>query len=190
MKEIKNVGIFSTTFGWMGVVSSDAGILFSMLPRVERGDVEKGLKSYLGTNGIKAGEDASCGEIEDAMKRFFEGEAVDLTRFPLDFSGISPFFVSVYGVVKGIDRGRVMSYNDVAKAAGSPGGARGVGSAMARNRFAPFVPCHRVVGKNGDLVGFGGGNGIEMKERMLFIEGIESRSGSKFRVPREFFASR
>ena len=190
MKEIKNVEIFSTPFGWMGVVSSDAGILMSVLPREERSDVERRLKSYLGTEIIEVLESTSNGEIEEAMNRFFSGEAVDLTKFPLDFYGISPFFERVYEVVKGIDRGRVMSYGDVAKEAGSPGGARAVGSAMARNRFAPFVPCHRVVGKDGDLVGFGGGNGIEMKERMLYTEDIRGNSGSRFRVKPEFFASK
>ncbi len=190
MKDIKNVEIFLTPFGWMGVVSSGAGIMLSVLPRQDRGDVEKRLKSYMGTETLEAGEVDSGGEIEEAMRRFFGGGAVDLTKFSLDYSGISPFFVRVYEVVRGIDRGRVMNYGKVAQAAGSHGGARAVGSAMARNPFAPFVPCHRVVGKDGDLVGFGGGNGVEMKERMLSSEGIEGRSGSKFRVRLEFFASK
>lgn len=190
MKGIKSVEVFSTPFGWMGVVSSSAGISMSMLPRGERSDVERRLKSYLGEEIIEAGNGSSGGRIEGAMKGFFSGEAVDLAGFPLDFSGLSPFFVRVYEIVRGIDRGSVMSYGNVAAAAGRPGAARAVGSAMARNPFAPFVPCHRVVGKNGDLVGFGGGDGIEMKERMLSLEGVNGGSGSRFRVRPEFFVSK
>ena len=73
MKLIKSVDIFSTPFGWMGVVSSGAGILLSVLPREERGDVERRLKSYLGTEIIEAGDIDSGGEIEEAMRRFFGG---------------------------------------------------------------------------------------------------------------------
>ena len=61
-----------------------------------------------------------------------------------------------------------MTYAEVAAEAGRPGAARAVGTAMAANRFAPVIPCHRVVGSDGSLRGYGGG--LEMKRSLLAVE--------------------
>jgi len=71
--------------------------------------------------------------------------------------------------VASIPRGATMTYATVAAAVGRPGAARAVGAAMAANRFAPVIPCHRVVGSDGTLRGYAGG--LEMKLRMLVMEG-------------------
>lgn len=55
--------------------------------------------------------------------------------------------------------GRTTTYRELAIAAGSPGGSRAAGMANAKNPIAIFIPCHRVIGSNGKLVGFGGGLG-------------------------------
>ena len=59
--------------------------------------------------------------------------------------------------------------------AGSPGASRAVGQVMSRNPLAPFVPCHRVIGSNGDFTGFGGG--LELKARLLTLEGHHAVAG-------------
>jgi len=69
--------------------------------------------------------------------------------------------------VQRIRRGKTLTYGEVALLAGCPGGARAVGSAMAKNPFAILVPCHRVVARKG-LGGFAWG--LEVKERMLALE--------------------
>ena len=66
--------------------------------------------------------------------------------------------------------GRTRSYGEVARAVGSPGGARAVGMACNRNPLLIVVPCHRVVGADGSLVGFGGG--LELKRRLLELERV------------------
>jgi methylated-DNA-[protein]-cysteine S-methyltransferase len=68
-------------------------------------------------------------------------------------------------------RGRVRTYGELAAAAGSAGAARAVGSVMAKNRHPIIVPCHRVVGSAGSLGGFSARDGINMKRRMLELEG-------------------
>ncbi|MDD4487857.1 MAG: MGMT family protein, partial [Methanothrix soehngenii] len=73
----------------------------------------------------------------------------------------------VYSVVRGIGRGKTLTYGEVAFLAQCPKGARAVGSAMATNPFAILVPCHRVVARKG-LGGFAWG--LEVKERMLALE--------------------
>lgn len=76
---------------------------------------------------------------------------------------------AIYQIVADIPRGSTLSYGDVAAAVGRPGAARAVGAAMARNPFAPVIPCHRVVGSHGQLTGYGGG--LNMKRHLLEMEG-------------------
>ncbi|MEO0081388.1 MAG: MGMT family protein [candidate division WOR-3 bacterium] len=87
----------------------------------------------------------------------------------MDASGLSTFARKVIGLCARIRPGRVMTYAELAKAAGRPNAARAVGQVMARNPFPLLVPCHRVVGVDGRLVGFGGGR--LMKEALLSAEG-------------------
>ena len=89
----------------------------------------------------------------------------------LDLSGVSPFYRRVYGVLRRIRRGRVLTYAEVARRAGSPGAHRSVGSALARNPLPLLVPCHRVVRSDGSLGGFSAPGGLVLKERMLRHEG-------------------
>jgi methylated-DNA-[protein]-cysteine S-methyltransferase len=88
-------------------------------------------------------------------------------KVELDFSGINDFRRKVSLVVMDIPRGRTMTYGQVAAMAGHPGAARAVGQVMAANPFLIFVPCHRVVAKQG-LGGFAWG--LEAKERLLETE--------------------
>ncbi|BCU75602.1 MGMT family protein [Luteolibacter sp. LG18] len=90
------------------------------------------------------------------------------------------FEMAVYDVVRRIPKGKVSTYGAVARAAGR-GSARSVGSALARNPFAPEVPCHRVVRADGALGGFSGhteGPEMDRKTRMLREEGVEVRDGA------------
>lgn len=85
------------------------------------------------------------------------------------------FEMAVYAAVRRIPAGRVMSYGQVAKEI-SRGNARSVGSALAKNPFAPEVPCHRVVRADGRLGGFygeTGGEKMQLKETMLSREGVD-----------------
>jgi len=61
-----------------------------------------------------------------------------------------------------------MTYAAVASQVGHPGAARAIGAAMAKNRFAPMIPCHRVVGTDGSLRGYAGG--LAMKRHLLEVE--------------------
>jgi methylated-DNA-protein-cysteine methyltransferase related protein len=82
-----------------------------------------------------------------------------------------PFYQKVYEVVKQIPEGKVLTYGDVAKLAGSPGASRAVGSAMKSNPDKSIIPCHRVVGSNGDMHGYAFG-GESVKIEILKKEGV------------------
>ena len=75
---------------------------------------------------------------------------------------------AIYEVVCDIPSGATMTYASIARAVGRPGAARAVGAAMAANRHAPIIPCHRVIGSDGSMRGYAGG--IEMKRRLIALE--------------------
>jgi methylated-DNA-[protein]-cysteine S-methyltransferase len=85
----------------------------------------------------------------------------------LRFQG-PPFYQQVWRTLMAVPYGQTLSYGDLAAAAGSPGGARAVGSAMRRNHLVLLVPCHRVVGSGGKLGGFS--SGVEWKKFLLNLE--------------------
>ena len=78
----------------------------------------------------------------------------------------------VYEITSKIPKGKVATYGQIARLAGNPKAARAVGMYMRLNPYAPKVPCHRVVGSTGELIGFSGGKGIQTKKRMLLKEGV------------------
>ncbi len=84
---------------------------------------------------------------------------------------MTPFSVRVYAAVAKIPKGKVATYGQIARLAGSPRAARGVGQLMARNKDTKKVPCHRVVGATGALVGYAF-NGTRMKRAKLLDEGV------------------
>ena len=86
---------------------------------------------------------------------------------PLHAEG-TPFMRRVWDALLRIPYGETRSYKDIAAAIGRPGAMRAVGMANHRNPIALIIPCHRVIGADGRLVGFGGG--LDMKRRLLDLE--------------------
>ena len=80
----------------------------------------------------------------------------------------TPFQTQVLGVLREIPYGELRSYKDIAQAIGNPKAVRAVGSANGTNPVAIIIPCHRVVGTNGALTGFGGG--LPAKRYLLDLE--------------------
>jgi methylated-DNA-[protein]-cysteine S-methyltransferase len=86
---------------------------------------------------------------------------------PLAPSG-TPFQCEVWRALRSIKYGETWSYTDLARHIGRPAAVRAVGAANGQNPIAIVIPCHRVIGRDGKLVGFGGG--IEMKRTLLALE--------------------
>ena len=86
----------------------------------------------------------------------------------LDLSGITPFGRRVYDACVQIPFGETRSYSELATAMGTPSKARAVGTALGKNPFPLIIPCHRVLGKNGDLCGFA--FGLDCKRALLEAE--------------------
>lgn len=99
---------------------------------------------------------------------YFRGEGVDLTELPVADEGHTEFRRRVWRAARNIPYGNVTTYGQVARTIGAPRAARAVGAALARNPFPLVVPCHRVVGAGGKLIGFGAG--LEWKKALLELE--------------------
>ncbi len=84
----------------------------------------------------------------------------------------SDFTARVYAIAAKIPKGKVATYGQLASLAGRPGAARAVGNAMRNNPSRREVPCHRVVGSTGALVGYAFGKGVETKHQILKREGV------------------
>ncbi len=89
---------------------------------------------------------------------------------------VTPFQKKVYKAILRIPKGEVRTYAWVAKRIGKPKAARAVGQALKANRWAPMIPCHRVIGSNGTLTGYSATGGIIAKRRLLAREGASFRS--------------
>ncbi len=83
----------------------------------------------------------------------------------------TPFQKKVYQALLKIPKGQVRTYAQVAQMIGKPKAARAVGQALKRNRWAPAIPCHRVVASDGTLGGYSGPGGLSAKHRLLYGEG-------------------
>lgn len=123
-------------------------------------------------------------ELASRLQSYAAGSAEPFDDVRLDLSQLSKFQGRVVSACRRIGRGKVRSYGELARAAGSPGAARAVGSVMAKNRFPIIVPCHRVVGSGGSLGGFSARDGVNMKRRMLELEGVALKQPRKTRNSR------
>ena len=85
---------------------------------------------------------------------------------------VTPFQKKVYEAILKIPKGQVRTYAWVAKKIGKPNAARAVGQALKANRWAPAIPCHRVIGSDGALTGYSARGGVAAKRRLLRHEGV------------------
>ena len=85
----------------------------------------------------------------------------------LDFTEITNFREKVYSELAQVQPGKTVTYGQLAQQIGSPKASRAVGTAMAKNRHVPIIPCHRVIGSNGSLGNYSGYGGVKTKANLL-----------------------
>jgi methylated-DNA-[protein]-cysteine S-methyltransferase len=112
-------------------------------------------------------DERALAPLRRELEEYFAGERREF-EVELAPSG-TPFQLSVWRALRAIPYGETASYGEIAAAVGQPGAARAVGGANNRNPIAIVVPCHRVIGASGTLVGYGGG--LDRKQRLLALEG-------------------
>ena len=154
-----------TKLGWIGLALSPRGLRATTTPRPSRNEA---LREIAEVGALEPASEAEAGDLPRRLRAFAEGEPVDLTA-DIDWDGVSGFRRAVLEETMRIPAGETRSYGWLARKVGSPRAARAVGRVMATNPLPIVVPCHRVVGSDGSLRGYGGG--LAMKEALLRLEG-------------------
>lgn len=104
-----------------------------------------------------------------ALDQYFGGRIAALDAVPVELNGTA-FQREVWNALRGIRAGATASYAGLARTIGMPSSVRAVGAANGANPVALIVPCHRVIGSNGSLTGYGGG--LDRKRWLLQHEGV------------------
>jgi O-6-methylguanine DNA methyltransferase len=104
------------------------------------------------------------------LREYLNGKRSTFT-IPIDWSLFRPFQREALQAVYRIPYGETCTYHDIALEIGRPNASRAVGRANATNPMPIVIPCHRVIGKDGKLHGYGGGEGLKTKEWLLKLEG-------------------
>ena len=118
------------------------------------------------------------------LKKYFAGENPDASKLPLKPIG-GDFRQEVWNILNQIQYGKVVTYGDIAKKIAVKMGkkkmsAQAVGGAVGHNPISIIIPCHRVIGSNGNLTGYAGG--IDIKIKLLKLEGVDM---SGFSLPKK-----
>lgn len=108
----------------------------------------------------------------ERVRAHLGGADVGFEDVALDLGGCTPFQLALTEALRGIPRGEVVTYGELAALAGRPGAQRAAGTFCASNRFWLVVPCHRVVAADG--IGGYGSAGAEIKRRLLALEGVSA----------------
>jgi methylated-DNA-[protein]-cysteine S-methyltransferase len=116
------------------------------------------------TFGVR--DETPFAEAEEQLEAYFAGELKEFT-LELRLNG-TPFQRRVWDELRRIPYGETRAYGELAELLGAPKASRAVGLANGRNPIGVIVPCHRVVGANGNLTGYGGG--LDRKRRLLDFE--------------------
>ncbi|MFH1625721.1 MAG: methylated-DNA--[protein]-cysteine S-methyltransferase [Pseudomonadota bacterium] len=170
--------IFKTEFGWCGIVGKQ-GRLVEIIPFLL---TDESVYSSIASKYPDSASSPGCFEaVGNAITRYLRGVMVDF-EFSLDLSHHTEFQRRVWEVTRSIPYGEIRTYGWVSKKLGSPKSFRAVGTALAQNPLPIVIPCHRVVRSNGELGGYSAAGGINLKARLLKMEGHKLDSRGRVRV--------
>ena len=157
----------NTPLGDLWIASTDYG-----LAAIEWSQDEADFGAYL-TKRFKRPPQPDPEKVALPLQQLDEYLRGERTAFhlPIDWSLLRPFQIQVLHIVFAIPYGGTRTYGEIAYEIGNPNAARAVGRANATNPMPLIIPCHRVIGSDGKLRGYGGGKGLSTKEWLLQLEG-------------------
>ena len=156
---------FDSPIGRMWIASTDAGVCQLALPRCGLEQFSLWLQRTFPQAQLVESPDLNTRPIAELIV-YLNGQLQDFTT-SLDMQG-TEFQRAVWQAVSRIPYGETRSYADIARSVGRPRAFRAVGAANRTNPLPLFVPCHRVIGADGALTGYGGGTAL--KEQLLKME--------------------
>ncbi len=159
--------LVQTPDGLFGLLAIDGAVAGTFLPMPARE-----AKAYVSRRWPGAARnDDVLPALQAAIVKYFDGQRVSF-RARLHLNGATAFGRNVLEACARIPYGKTATYQDLARAAGSPSASRAVGSLMASNRCPLIIPCHRVIRSDGTLGGFSSPEGVSQKKRLLRMEGV------------------
>jgi len=165
----------SSPIGPLTIASTDQGLCFIAFGEGAKAFLALQLwcRKWLQQDDSIFQDDASFTDMIIQFREYFDGKRFEF-HLPLDIHG-TPFQKAVWDELRKIPYGETRSYKEIAMAIDAPKAVRAIGGANHHNPIPIIVPCHRVIGSNGALVGYGGG--LSIKEQLLSLE-KERRSSS------------
>jgi methylated-DNA-[protein]-cysteine S-methyltransferase len=170
--------VFDTPIGCCAIAWSDRGIRALQLP--ERSEALTRSRLWRRFSARETAPPEAVEQAISAIVALLHGEKRDLTSIALDMEGVPPFHQRVYEITRTIPAGATLTYGEIAQRLEEPAAARAVGQALGRNPFALLVPCHRVLAAGNKLGGFSAEGGVDVKRRLLAIEGAMPRRADLF----------
>jgi methylated-DNA-[protein]-cysteine S-methyltransferase len=159
---------FGTPVGELTIVADDEGRLRAVEFSDHEDRLHRSLKLHYGRQGYELAPAADPGGLSTAIRAYFAGELKAIESLPVATGG-TPFQRQVWQALRAIPCGATITYGELARRIGRASAVRAVGHANGDNPISIVVPCHRVIGSNGTLTGYGGG--IERKRWLLAHEG-------------------
>ena len=157
--------ILTTPIGQLLIASSAKGFVRILLPNEGNPDLVSRLRNDFPEHTLVEDREKNQKAV-DQLNEYFRG-ARTVFSLPLDLRG-TPFQKTVWNAVTRVPYGQTRSYGQIARQVGKPKAFRAVGMANRTNPIPIAVPCHRILGADGSLTGFGGG--IPLKEKLLKLE--------------------
>ncbi len=163
------VGEVETPAGVFGAVLTSRGLSRLIFPGEDFAQCEVWVRRWE-PGAARTDEQSALLHLGEQLTAYFEGTLREFT-VPLDLRG-TPFQLRVWKALQEVGYGELRTYGQVASGMGATKAVRAVGAANGANPVPIIVPCHRIIGSNGRLVGYGGG--LDMKRRLLEVEGVMS----------------
>ena len=156
---------FATPIGQLTVVKSERGVCYIDLPSGDMARVEAWVRRHFPGESLGPAPAPFQRERRE-LREYAHGQRTHFT-FSFDHRN-TPFSHRVLEEVRRVPYGETATYRDIARRVGRPRAARAVGQALAANPLALLIPCHRIVGADGSLTGYGGG--LTLKQQLLRLE--------------------
>ena len=161
----------ATPIGELLIVADRAGNLRTIDWTDHEARMRQLLDRQYGKGAYTLGAGRDPGGLTRAMRAYFKGDITAIDSLPVATAG-TPFQRSVWRALRRIRSGKTISYAELARRIGRPRAVRAAGLANGQNPISIVVPCHRVIGSDGSLTGYGGG--LPRKKWLLEHEGVST----------------